>query len=95
MSAVPAAGGAMAKLDKALAKLLHEPRPKDYTWDELVLVMTSHNFEYVKGGSGSGRKFIHKSGYPLSLHEPHPQPILKPYAIKAAIEALRETGEIT
>ncbi|AXT47756.1 type II toxin-antitoxin system HicA family toxin [Chromobacterium rhizoryzae] len=84
----------MSKVDKALAKLRGNPRPKDFTWDDLILVMESHNFTYHKGGSGSGRKFLHPSGYPLCLHEPHPEPTLKAYAIKAAIQALIETGEI-
>lgn len=85
----------MSKLDKALAKLLGNPRPKDFTWDDLVLVMTSHNFDYHKGSGGSGRRFVHiHTNYPLCLHEPHPQPYLKAYAIKLVIEALKETGEL-
>ncbi|WP_114153387.1 type II toxin-antitoxin system HicA family toxin [Chromobacterium haemolyticum] len=84
----------MSKVAKALAKLRSNPRPKDFTWDELILVMESHNFTYHTGGGGSGRKFLHLSGSPLCLHEPHPEPTLKPYAIKAAIQVLIETGEI-
>lgn len=85
----------MSKLSKALAKLTGDPPPKDFTWDDLILVMTSHNFDYHTGGRGSGRKFVHNgTNYPLCLHEPHPQPYLKPYAIKSAIKALEETGEL-
>ena len=42
-------------------------------------------------GSGSRRKFVNKStGAILSLHAPHPSPILKRYAVKEVLEHLRQ-----
>lgn len=85
----------MSKADKLLQKLLRDPRPKDFTWDELVTVMTGHRFTFHRAtGGGSSCKFIHQSGYPFMAHEPHPENTLKPYVIKNAIQALKETGEL-
>ncbi len=81
----------MSKAEKILSRLLSYP--KDFTWDELKIVMCQHNFE-LHTGSGSGRKFIHESGYPFCIHEPHPGNIMKKYALKFAVNALREVGEI-
>lgn len=85
----------MSKVDKALKRLCGNPKPKDFMWDELVLVVTNHGFVEQPSGGGSGRKFIHvNSGYPLSLHKRHPKPYLLAYEVVAAVKALKETGEI-
>jgi len=47
-------------------------------------------YKEVKGG-GSRRKFIHsKSGITISLHEPHPSPMVKMYALDIVIEHLNQ-----
>ena len=57
------------------------------TWNELIRIMGHYGFSEHKG-KGSGRKFVHKDGRVLVLHEPHPQKILKPYQIKAALKII-------
>lgn len=82
----------MSKTEKQLERLLS--LPKDFTWQELVAVMTKHNFE-VKTADGSRRKFKHQfTGKSFYIHAPHPSNIMKPYTLKEAINALRQSGEI-
>lgn len=82
----------MSKFRKALARL--RSRPKDFTWTELQNIMNHFGYEEIKGG-GSRRKFINsKTNVSISLHEPHPRPELKMYAIDIVIEHLREEGLI-
>lgn len=82
----------MSKTDKQLLRLLS--MPKDFSWAELVVVMQKHHFE-LHSGSGSGRKFFHaKTQTVFFLHEPHPEKIVKRYALKIAITALKNAGEI-
>lgn len=82
----------MSKTDKQLLRLLS--LPKDFSWAELVSVMQKHHFE-LHSGSGSGRKFFHaKTQTVFFLHEPHPEKIVKRYALKIAITALKNAGEI-
>jgi hypothetical protein len=54
--------------------------------------MLHFGYEELKGG-GSRRKFINvRTKISISLHEPHPKPILKMYAIELIIEHLKEEG---
>lgn len=76
----------MSKIDKLLARLRSEP--KDFTWDEAVSLLNHHGFELFKNG-GSRRKFVHSTTKKVvSIHEPHPSSILKPYVVSILIEAL-------
>ena len=82
----------MSKTDKQLQRLL--TLPKDFSWEQLVAVMQKHHFE-LRSGSGSSRKLIHKTTQTVChLHEPHPNNIMKPYALKIAINALKQSGEL-
>jgi hypothetical protein len=78
----------MSRHEKALRRLLS--KPKDYTWSELVALMTGFGFE-VKKGSGSRRKFQHpQREVSHGLHEPHPNGVLKEYQVRQVIEFLIE-----
>lgn len=84
----------MGRADKALERLLSVPTPRDYTWAELVAVMTRLNYD-LKFAGGSGRKFIHRSTQAtLMLHEPHPGSILKVYQVRDVIRFLRQEGAL-
>ena len=65
----------MSNADKLLQKLKKEPPPKDFTWDELKVLLCSIGFE-PKQGNGSRVKFIH--------------PDLKRYVIEQIKDALDE-----
>ncbi|HCG6617012.1 TPA: type II toxin-antitoxin system HicA family toxin [Vibrio parahaemolyticus] len=82
----------MSRQDKLLMRLLS--KPKDFTWDELTKLLGSFEYELVNG-KGSRRKFFHRATATyISLHEPHPQNILKAYVIKEVICKLKESGHI-
>ena len=49
----------MAGIDKLLKHLLQEPPPTNFTWEELVSLLSSFGFQ-EKTNSGSSRKFVHK-----------------------------------
>jgi hypothetical protein len=78
----------MSRFEKALVRLL--ARPKDFTWRELQMIMNHLGYTETRG-SGSRRKFV-RSGVrlPLILHEPHPDGILKRYAVDRAINHINE-----
>ena len=71
----------MGRLDKLIARL--KSRPKDFSWDELVRLLTSLGYQEVKTGKsgGSRRKFIHETAPTIALHKPHPGNIVKSYVI--------------
>lgn len=82
----------MSKFEKALERL--KKKPKDFTWKELQAIMAHFGYQEMKGG-GSRRKFIHpKTKVIISLHEPHPNPEMKSYALELVIEHLKEEGLI-
>ncbi len=69
-------------------------KPKDFTWDELLTLLTSLGYEQVKSGNtgGSRRRFIHPNGSMINLPEPHPKKILKKHQLELILEIL-ETEE--
>jgi hypothetical protein len=80
----------MSTLQKDLQRL--KSQPKDYRWSELMNLLGKLNYE-IRQGEGSRVKFYHQETNSLiSLHRPHPQDILKHYAIKQVIQALQNAG---
>ena len=72
----------MSKFEKLKDRLLR--KPKDFTYDELrTLLITLGYLESNKGKtSGSRVAFIHRdSQHILRIHKPHPQNIIKGYAL--------------
>lgn len=87
----------MAKLEKLLDKLLKEPPPTDFTWSELVTLLTGLGY-VEKNGSGSRIKFYKNENgvaIPIYLHKPHPQNEIKRiYIKKTIIPALKANGDL-
>jgi len=80
----------VSKREKLLRRL--SSKPKDFTWSELVSLMTALGFDMEKS-SGSSRQFIlEATGGVLYIHEPHPRKILKPYQVHDAIVLLEKEG---
>lgn len=78
----------MGKQEKLREKLLS--KPKDFKWSELVSCLEHLGFELLNG-KGSRRKFFHKGmRRVVTIHEPHPQSILKSYQIESVINTLKE-----
>ena len=71
--------------------------PADFTWDELLKVLTSCGYKEINTGktAGSRRRFVDESGNIILLHKPHPVNIVKKYALRQVLQDLREKGKIT
>ena len=85
----------MSKEKKIIDRFLSIP--SDFTWDELLNVLTSYGYKEIKKGKtgGSRRKLVDEANNIISLHKPHPGNIVKKYALKQVIEHLKEKGKIT
>jgi predicted RNA binding protein YcfA (HicA-like mRNA interferase family) len=79
-----------------LAKLKDRFRQKakDLTWSELEKLLSACGYQSSGQGStaGSRRRFVHPNGSFISLHEPHPQNILKRYQVEQVLEILITEG---
>ena len=80
----------MSKKDKLLLKFLEDSPRKDLIFKELSSLLSSLNFEKIKG-AGSAVKFYNKEkDLLINLHKPHPSDILKVYIIKQIQNKLKE-----
>lgn len=78
----------MTKRDKLIQKFLS--KPKDFTWDELVKVLSQFGFQLFSS-DGSRRKFINNNNnIVISLHEPHPKKVIKSYVFDIVIKILKQ-----
>ena len=84
----------MSTKEKLLKRLLD--RPKDFTYEEARSVLKGLGYVESQKGKTSGSKiaFYNEEKQAILIHRPHPQNILKKYAINAIISALRENGDI-
>jgi len=80
----------MGRKNKLLKRLLL--LPKDFTFDEVVAVLASFNFNEVKTGKTSGSadrfkndEFPHE---PIIFHKPHLQNSIKVYVLKSIVACL-------
>lgn len=81
----------MSQKEKLVARLLE--KPKDFTYDEMVALLSYFGFDLKQGGVGSGVKFIKEgSNEVINFHRPHPTGILKRYVLDQVIEKLRKDG---
>lgn len=82
----------MSKKEKLIKKL--KSKPKDFTYEELKILLNYLGFnEYNKGRtSGSRIVFINYNDLSkkIELHKPHPRNIIKTYKIKEIIKLLEE-----
>jgi len=71
-------------------------KPKDLTWDELVLILAYYGYYELPTGKtgGSRRKFMNAEQGVLSIHKPHPKLIVKGYVIEQLIVQLKEKGKL-
>lgn len=81
----------MSKKDKLITRLLE--KPKDFTYDEMVVLLSYFGYELKQGGTGSGVKFIREdSNEVINFHKPHPNGVLKKYVLEQVIDKLRKDG---
>lgn len=83
----------MSKKEKLIDRLIK--KPKDFTFDEMVLLLSYFGYELKQGGTGSGVKFIKEgSNEVINFHKPHPNGVLKKYVLDQVIEKLRKDGQL-
>ncbi len=84
----------MSRQEKLQARLLSVP--KDFTWDELIKLLSMFGYKEVKQGKtgGSRRKFADDKKNIVTLHKPHPSTIVKEYALREVIVHLKEKGHL-
>jgi hypothetical protein len=81
----------MSKKDKLIEKLLS--KPKDFTFDEMVSLLSYFGYDLKQGGTGSGVKFIKEgSNEVINFHKPHPNGTIKWYVLEQILEKLRKDG---
>ncbi len=81
----------MSQKDKLIDRLLK--KPKDFSFDEMVSLLSYLGYEFKQGGTGSGVKFIKEdSNEVINFHKPHPSGVLKRYVLDQVIEKLRKDG---
>ena len=80
----------MSWKEKLLLKL--QQRPKNFTWDELTSLLKYLGYREIKTGKtgGSRRRFVHDSAATIILHKPHPQNVLKRYALDQVLALLKQ-----
>ncbi len=80
----------MTRKEKLIKRFLS--RPKDFTWEELVSLLSGLGFEEVSTGKtgGSRRRFFNEEGVIITLHKPHPKNVLRRYQIEQIIQILQE-----
>lgn len=79
----------MSKKEKLIERF--QQKPTDFTWSELVSLLTYFGFEEVNAGktAGSRRAFINlETKQIIRLHKPHPGTILKQYQLKEILDIL-------
>lgn len=81
----------MSKKDKLINRLLS--RPNDFTFDEMVTLLSYFGYKLKQSGTGSGVKFINENtNEVINFHKPHPNGVLKRYVLDQVIEKLRKDG---
>jgi len=73
---------------RTLARIFGTPTRADLSWDELASLLKALGAE-SRDGSGSRVKFV-LDGALLSLHRPHPKPVLPKYVVEAVRAFLEE-----
>ena len=83
----------MSNKEKLIDRLIK--KPKDFTFDEMVLLLSYFGYELKQGGTGSGVKFIKEgSNEVINFHKPHPNGVLKKYVLDQVVEKLRKDGQL-
>ncbi len=81
----------MSKFEKLRERFLS--RPKNFTYNDLVKLLSYYGYEEVKLGKTSGSRvcFVHSdSRHIIRLHKPHPNKELKRYQIDQIINELEK-----
>lgn len=80
----------MSQLKKLIEKL--KSKPKDFTFDELTIILNSLGYTLDNKGKTSGSRvsFVHSDKPLILLHKPHKRKALLSYQINQILEQLKE-----
>ena len=83
--------GTKEKLRKRFLKM-----PSDFTFDEMQHLLEGYGYKKSDKGRTSGLRIVIKNDdkRPIMLHKPHPNNIVKGYAMQQVYEDLKEAGFI-
>jgi len=85
----------MSGKDKLIRRFLS--KPKDFTYDELQILLQGFGYSEMKQGRTSGSRvaFWNKaSRHLIRLHKPHPHNILRRYQLDFLVDELKNKGFI-
>lgn len=85
----------MSKFDKLKERILQEP--KNFTYDELKTLLRGLGYAESNKGKTSGSRvafFNLDTKHILRIHKPHPQNIIKQYALRFIIEELKSQNKL-
>jgi hypothetical protein len=84
----------MSKNEKIIERFI--TLPKDFTFDEMEKLLTYFGYEKSNKGKTSGSRVMFKKdgSSPILLHKPHPENIMKEYALKQVYNVLINEGLI-
>lgn len=89
----------MSRHEKLIDKLNRNPPPKDFRFDDLVVLLTRLGFELRQQSGGSSHNYFVREDeggeeYRIDSSRPHPDGIMKIYQIKEIRQRLTEWGLI-
>jgi hypothetical protein len=66
--------------------------PKDFTFDEMTVLLKQFGYSQAKGGKAGGSRvsFSNSENDYIRVHKPHPRNVLKTYQVKNLINDLKE-----
>lgn len=85
----------MSKIEKLKERI--RIIPTDFHYNEAKTLLNALGFEELTKGKTSGsrvRFYRERDGRIIDLHKPHPQSIMRRYAVKQIVELLKESGDL-
>lgn len=85
----------MGQIEKLIERI--KKIPADLTYDEIKRLMNYLGYVESNKGKTSGSRvafYREKDNAMIILHKPHPENIVKKYAIRQLIETLKERGDL-
>ena len=78
----------MSKKEKLIKRFLSIP--KDFTFEELVTLLSYFGYRVDTKGKSSGSRleFVSNEHRPIGLHRPHPSNVIKAYQLRQVLEIL-------
>ena len=85
----------MSSKDKLIERF--KKRPKDFTYEETITLLTYYGYhEDTKGATSGSRVRLtnEETGYYIDIHRPHPGSIMKEWMVKTIYQHLKSNGFI-